>query len=807
MTYRDRTFYSGKGKTEYLYSIIKRLYEGELLSETEAEHGPDANLQVFLHTHQIEIPVPITKFVTKCRWTDSSTPNGGTGSITMRMPFAILNTLLMGEGLEPSTGHFITFRRRTASENRAVDADEIKRRPRPNFDGQTAEQWLSQNVASFPLVTAQDLANAARAESANQREFAEAFENEENRRINRLKNKRDKIFFETFWCGIISNIQFGLVPSEDGLETHTDVTLTLQSWEYILKTTNYKIVNANIDRTKRSIDEDGDGIPDTFSSKLGGTGARFIITNEIFKEIVRQVKNSVTTEQDPKIGIKQILSTFAYHRLPLSLKKGNLGTRKLFEELEKLKAERKNNTQKRIRSQVGTSQEIDGDQVSIDRIILQHGITEFKDKDGRVYSRTEINNMDPKVFYRKFVTELQGDSITVQVRGTRAVSLADNIKVCTVKEDIPPSCGFLRHLLPTKVEYFKNISRIQELLTQNGTPWTRILGSFVSDTNIIDFYPLIFPVTKEDIKAGYDPEGMLSIIAGYQLALIWRVRPLRPDEIINKEYYNDYSEFANQNLRAWREFNRTEIEFANDKLWTEDSESSPASMGLSNLSLHTVDFNYNEAGRVNGCYLEHPFLRSESNLKFGTLSQPMIDTWASQHYGFKMYEGQYPYLDATKNKLERDALTERIYCVMRDQGEGANGQAVFRGLHGNPLRPGIFVSFAFDKGSNPAHGMDSIVKQAHGTYYDNQLNASLAPLNFTLLFTCMVDAITYDFFVNPQTGLVEKTTILNFSRGKFHGGPTIMPEAHDFGRPTNNIVALPPEIREADGSLFIPEDS
>lgn len=806
MAYRDKFLGGGGQRQIALYNLVSELYQDEIIAQTNVKHNNKTTenlLEVFLHTHQIYTPIPITKFIKDVRWSESVSQDGSSGTLSLRMPFAIFQLLFKGEHLEPSTGHFITMRRQIPSENPHVG--EIKRTAPPAYEGPTAAEIIQANRASFPIgiPSASDLAEAVQEETQLRESHIQAAQQQEDERIQRLERKRDQIFYQTFWVGVITNMEFSLAPNlGDGLTTMSDIRIQMGSWETMLKTTMYKIVNADIDRRQRTPEDDDATETEESSSQQAVTGARFIVTKDLFKQMIREIKGSISNAQDPKVGLTQILNIFGYHRIPRSLKMNNTHVRKMLEELEKIKQERKGDRGRlvRERSILGTGQEVTSDGTSILILMQKLGISALIDSNGRQYSLEEATQMTAAQFEQTFVLPAE-DSVTVL--GKTYLQLSEQVKVCTVKEDLPPSCGFLRHLLPDRVIHFKNLNRFVEIVQQQGTPWTRMLGSFVVDNNIIDFYPLVVPVTKDDIRSGWKPVGSTARTGGFQMCLIWRVKPLRPGEIINKEYYNEYVNYANKHLDAWRKMEQTTINFAHDKLPLDpDGEMSVSAMGIDNRYIEAVTFNYSEGGKTNGAYLEHPFMKSQNTLKFGTLSQPVIDTYSAQHYGFRMYEAQYPFLDATKDRVERDAMTEKVYCIMRDIGDGSRGAVVMRGIHTSPLKPGIWIAFGFDNVFNPAHGMDSVINDTRGTYFDKEIKGAAASLNFTPLFVCMVDAVVHHYTVDPIEGSLIKTTELAYSRGKFFGGPTLQPERHDFGRPENVIQALPPIIQNEDGSIF-----
>jgi hypothetical protein len=741
------------GKGLNIKKALIELYEGEDISRTNDEASSEYSTQpldIFLHTHACPFPIPIKKFTTSLTWSETALLSQAQGSLSLRMPFQLFHLFFQGEGTEPSTGHWISIRRRTENPFRAAGT-EFKKRPKPEV-----------KFSGIPTVN----------QITEQAKIQAEFEKREESRLKSFNRKMERITYELLWLGQIETISFNVFGDPgSGTSVYSDINIGLMNWEYPLKTSNYKIVNASIDRAKQANPDDVETIeaPGNDFSGISESGGRFIIDNDIFKELVKAITTSVSTAEDPKIGIKQILDVFGYQRLPGSIYKTNLTVRKMIKEVEEYKPK----PIKIEKSAVGTPEELDASLDTVQKKMAHFGLTELVDQSGRTWTQQEAANLTLISFQETFVDT----PVVVTVTGTTTPAMGGEIKVCTVLEDLPPSAGYLRQILPTKLQYFKNITRFKELLTQNGTPWTRILGSFVPDPNIIEFFPIIINYTRDDLKAGWKPQGQSLAAAGFQLCLIWRLKPLRPNEFLDRGFYNDLVKLYNQKGNMWREIEETDLQLKSEKIGDDDNNMTHSSLLLNTLHVEDISINYKESGRCNGAYLEHAFLRSESNLKFGTLSQPLIDTSNAQKYGFKMFEANYPFMDATVTKDVRDALTERIYCTQRDEGEGAYGRMTMRGLFHHPMRPGMFCSLVFDSKTNAMQGLQGV-----SSYTENAVMTTLGNAYVDQVFTFHVHSITYQYSSQPD-GFILQQTIVDYSRGKFSGLPTLLPTEHKFGRP------------------------
>lgn len=759
-----------------LKKALIKLYENEDVAKTDSDASDYSTqpLDIFLHTHACPFPIPIKQFTTSVQWNETSRLSQSAGNLMLRMPFQMFQLFFQGEGTEPSTGHFITIRKKTTNPFKA-SGKEFKKRPKPEV-----------SFSSLNDLSVEGIAQRAK-------EQAE-FEREEAARLERFNNKRERIYYETLWLGQISTISFSVIGHPgSGTSTYSDINLGLVSWEYPLKTSNYKIVNANINRDKQADPDDVETthVVDGDYSGVSSSGGRFIIDNDLFKDLVKSITQSVKTAEDPKIGIQQILQVFGYQKLPHSLYKSSISIRQMIKEVEEYDPKAVD----LLNSIIGTPEETDASLDTVQKRMAHFGITELLDDTGRTWTQQEASTLTLIQFKETFT-----GGITVEVTGTTSPSIGGEIRVCTVLEDLPPSAGYLRQILPTKLQFFKNVSRFKELLQQNGTPWTRILGSFVPDPNIIEFFPLMINYTRDDLLSGWKPTGRMTTVAGFQLCLIWRIKPLRPDEFLDRGHYNDLINYYNSKGKMWRNLKETNIQLKSEKIGDDDNSMTHSSLLLNTMHVEDIGINYREEGRCNGAYLEHAFLRSESNLKFGTLSQPVIDTGNAQHYGFKMYEANYPFMDATVKKDVRDALTERVYCTQRDEGEGAHGRITMRGLFGNPLRPGMFCTISFDEKTNALQGLQGV-----GSYHDQHCMTTIGGAYVDQLFTFYVHTVTYAYSVQPD-GFILQQTIIEYSRGKFTGLPTLLPEEHKFGRPQ---TALPTaaEVAGADGPGLPNENS
>lgn len=807
---------SGKrAATHKLKAILLSLYQNDILTKTAAAAVIDPEEQnkvnVYLHTHACDYPIPITRFITRLEWSETSSMNGGTCSFALKMPIDVMQLLFQGDGMEPTTGHWITINRKTNNPYFAR-GDKFKRRPAPvrpegvassmeEAAASVSEEVTLMQLEAEPPITLSDIAawGVLELQKRSQdfiqyRKQVEEHRKDEQKARERFQRRIDKIYFETFWLGQITNMNFRFAPQfgeePTGPVMMSQIEVSCQSWEYPLKTATYKIVNANIRRDNRTteqiddeaVTEDADGTP----ASEAGQGARFIVTHDTFKAIIKDVADSIRSAQDLRVPMEKLLTIFAYQKMPWSITRSSNQVRNLIKELAEYNPP---NLIKMIQTPVGTAEELAQKRKTIQEMMAREEIDQLVGPDGRVYQIDQVINLSLEEIEKQFFSQYV-DEVTVV--GERAPPIGKEILVATKQSDLPESAGFLRQLLPETPLFTKDAGRFRELLQQNGTCWTRLVGSFVPDPNIIEFFPVIINFTNDDLKAGFRPRGMMAVQTRRQLCLIWRIKPLRPNEILLKSYYNDKVDFYNSLPYHWRELEKTTLDLASTRIASEDATSMCQSMVLNTLGMQDMQITYDEGSKINGCYLEHAFARSESNLKFGVLSQPYIDTTAAQFHGFKMYEANFPFLDATVTKHERNALTEKAYCALRDEGEGAFGSITYRGLIVNSVKPGIWVSIPFDHiGFDPKPGIAGVIDYDNNVYYADPEGAVVTDN----ILTCMVTAVRHHIIIRPD-GFREETTRIDFMRGKFKGMPTILPKQHDFGRPQGDGLAGAIDLNE-----------
>lgn len=792
--------YSAKLPERYR-RILLELYQNEAIAEktSEVQSHYDNMLEIFLHTHTVDYPIPLTRFTKDVNFTEAIDLNGGSGSITIRMPHDVFSILFQGEGLEPSTGHWITIRRRI--QNPFVKrGDTFKRRPLPKAPTtvkRTIEEvrdeirsarasidddYYSQSIdfAAWGINLLRDRVDEAQRANQQYKEEREAVIEANKSDFKSFQDKMDKIYYETFFFGTINTIHYSFMPNPNGLSNISDIRLGLRGWEHPLKTATYKIVNANIRAPQRPTTEGETPAED--SASTGESGGRFIIDSTLYKEIIKAVAQGIRTAEDPKDAIEGLLDIFAYQKIPYSVSRSNISIRELIRFLE-------NDTwgiRKREHSIEGTPRETNGLTADAVKEYLEAEGKTLTDQVGRKWTYAELAGKTALELDKIFGIK-DDPNAGVTVTGHRSKPIGKEIKVCTKKEDLPPSAGLLRHMLPDKVTLFRNVGRFRELLSQNGTLWTRILGSFVADPSLIEFYPVIVPVTKEDIASGWKPRGGYAYQSGFQLCFIWRVKPLRPNEALNAAFYNDQIDAINRGYKVWEQLPNTELTLAAEKLDDFESNSSNTSIAMNAQNLINMEVAYDEEGRVNAAYLENAFLRSQNNLKFGTLTQPVIDNHSAQIHGFKMFEINYPYLDATVHKNERDALTEKAYMVMRDQGEGAYGILQFIGMFGGDLKPGIWLSVIFNSKFVAHQGTDAVASHEDNIAVvdlsADEITHTYSAWEESNILTCMVNSVQSSIVVDQATGNQIRTTVIRYNRGKFNGCPTLLPIRHEFGRP------------------------
>jgi hypothetical protein len=761
-------------RIEALKQFIKDELEGEVLVQDNLKlsNDYDSHIQVFLHTHAISVPIPISKYVTRLTFEQSMMGSYGTANISLRMPLHVLQLITQNEGTEMGTGHWISIR--SVSDNPFVDyyqkaavtpiSDKAMKKAEADATAQ-AEKDLGAGGATAAIRAGMRQHLREKYLQKNK----EALQAKKAKGLKRLKSAASNVYFKTFYIGQISNIDFGYRSDPNGTTRMTDVTLTVASFVFPLQTSNYKIVNADIDRSKKNATEEIEYL----NSGLSHSGARFIIDLETFKNQIIQIKNSVASAEDPKFGIEQLLRIYGYMLLPRSLITTSKSVKSMLSALEKIKTA----IQTPKKTTVGTSKEL-LNLTKVAALKAKHKITQLKSNEtGNIFTNEEASGLTEDQFMRIFTLD---DDATIDVVGSKPLHIGWQIKVCTEKSDLPVSAAYLRSMLPDNTQYFRNIARFRELQQQNGTPWTRILGSFVPSPDLIDFYPVIVPFNEQDKKYGFVSYGDLADKTNTQLCLVWRIKPLRPWEALNTAFYNQSAASLNQDQVLWKKIEPTTITFKSEAVDSDGGAVWTYPMNISLDKITELSVGYDEAGRVNGAYLEHPFMSSENNLKFGVKTQPVIDVHNAQLYGFRMFESRYPFLDATKNKIQRDALTEKAYAIKRDTGAGAIGSFSMVGVAPDALWPGIWVQIHMDSGEQAARDWWGNIQQGR-----NMIDRDGHRYPAHNMLTCLVTSIVRSIDVDALGNKVRRTTV-KFHRGKWNQSPTIMPVSHDFGRPESS---------------------
>ena len=774
-----------KSKQGELRAVLLRLYQNELIADVDSADWDVANpnIHVYLHSHSIPYPIPLTHYTTAFQFSESSGLEGMSGYIRFRLPFDLFALLFQGEGAEPSAGHWLTIRKRVTNIYKKR-GDTFKRNKPPEGEtvAQVAESLRNRDVGTTDTVAiAQDVANQFERLAAA-KQFEEELRQHKENEIDRKKSfdrKMSKIFFENMFIGQIDGISFQFTPVQDqnGITMMSEITCTLKGFDNPLRTSSYKIVNAQIDRKQKASpdDEEADVVE---QDGVASTGGRFIINQPLFRKIIKQVADGITTSQDLKKPMEDLLSIFGYQKVPSSVTLSNTSIRKLIKSLSEYEyVEVDTSTEL-----TGKPEEITSKLEKIRDQLFSAGENEIVDTTGRTWSLEEVARLTDDQIEKLFV----GGESSITVYGSRSPYLGDEILVATKQSDLPESSGLLRSLLPETPLYTKDVGRFREIMNHNGSPWSRIVGSFVPDENLIELFPIVVPFDLDDIKKGFKPRGRIASVTKNQMVLIWRIKPVRPIDLINKRFYNTIVENYNKSkavVSMWNEHEPTTIDFATTKLNDQESYTLAPSLQRDTSYVESLDVSYSENNKINAAYLEHAFLRSESNLKFGTLSQPMIDTESAQRYGFRMYEANYPFLTANVTKLERDALTEKAYVILRDEGEGAIGSIVFRGMHRNPMMAGTWLTLSLSTEHNIGEAFPGSQALPEFDNYLKDSTASRPVQHSNYMLSCLIKRITtsYETMLDGHT---VRQTVVEFIRGKFVSGyPTRLPVRHDFGRP------------------------
>jgi len=181
-------------------------------------------------------------------------------------------------------------------------------------------------------------------------------------------------------------------------------------------------------------------------------------------------------------------------------------------------------------------------------------------------------------------------------------------------------------------------------------------------------------------------------------------------------------------------------------------------------------FSQNDASRINATFMNLPGVKNmSSRVKYGIMSDPVINNTAALKHGLRMYESTYPYFELSAfqgqkhsrgddmgtffalaadnytdmTRFKTTALAERAYMIYGDEQKYFSGNLVCTSLIPQNIYPGCWAEVFLQEPTG------NKIKDQHSTLH------------------IYVDSVSHDYFTDIFDGNVSVTTRIGFSRGSY----------------------------------------
>ncbi len=393
------------------------------------------------------------------------------------------------------------------------------------------------------------------------------------------------------------------------------------------------------------------------------------------------------------------------------------------------------------------------------------------------------------------------------INENRLLTLGAIVNVASEQQHLPTQSNY-RQMLPLVSRYSSTVDRFKTTLSGKGTTWDLIRGTFQTDPNLIECFPVIIPFnSKKELKQIISSYTNNQLKFGNQFLLdgttrpsfqpffydnaiykfyeqlggiptiIYRLKPLQPNGQISKNNINSINTNAEVNAELIQNATYSEklvkgknlkIEYLqgektkqidlNEQFGFEDKIPLNTDAPFADL-LPMLHFNQllnfecqqSEADRINGLYIENPAIRNKSNLTIGSFADPVIDIKDAMTQGFRYYESDYPYFDVyladNSGQKEMSAINERFYAIYGAGQTRAKGQISLKMSYNPDILAGSWIRIIMD---NP----ELKTGQNQGKFItDNKRD-----------FFCYVEAISYSYSKETTINVICN---IQFSRGTF----------------------------------------
>lgn len=753
------------------------------------------NFIINYHSYTAPLPFSLEHFVTQCSFTKSKTGAYETARLSLKLPYQLALSLFAEDDAQPQPGGYILIKTRPPT-----DPDQVLNTQSP--------------------------------------------ENIEN----------------ALHFGVVSSLQYDVTPDDKG-NLICKIDLVANSFIHNLIYGQYRFTFLNSQDEVVREDENGKQVREV---REEGYGSREYYKNiDDFLAFVKKEVNAATGKFNLGQSLRNFVEQFAYPMLPVSLHSEPMNTQALYKVLYDPSASFEK-TIEQLKLYVPESS-INGLLYSLSNLAQLAGeeqigfggdpFTQFYDPDNPTrnsfmkYVMNGFTNPDAQYelgYDNDTVSESTRLADAIKIQPRREIQLRDIIHVAVRRDDLPPSSE-LYGTMPAATETFQDLNRIRNLGAKSLTVWGLMQGTFQVDSQLIEFYPTMIPITHDDIEYFKkntqipNPIKHLHKKLGGIPTLILRLKPMHPKVSIDQtsidaEYkrkknfgspsplpppcYVTSSELLGLNVKdnsfgkvmttdtvAFSDFQITyegEITETLDLSGprgtfgrTLDQRMGPAqfsrNMSVSGGSSQparivqpsakpiipvqirkeqvlSMRFGQNDIDRINATFTNLPGVKNlSSRIKYGIMSDPVINNTAALKHGLRMYESTYPYFELSAyqgqktnraddigqflsmaqdnytdmTRFKTTALAERAYMIYGDEQKYFKGTLVCTSLVPQGIYPGCWA--------------EVFMQDPTGDKIDDQ----------HAVLHLYVDSISHDYNVDIITGNVNVKSVISFSRGSY----------------------------------------
>ena len=773
---------NGKSVIKLIEWLIQKVKE---YLTNDAGYSFGQNFNITYHNHDINIPIPLSPFITDLDIQESHSSPYHTSNISLKIPFEHIQVMFRNGGGRLDPGGFIAIRQKVApslsdkiDNSRVKDGDFLSHL----FTIENINYSLSADISTGNIITTLNLSCASFLSSliAGQYVVSEA-----------------------------TNVSVGA----------DDPRLKISVEDYNARLDVLGVPANSPRRTKSTLLQAGG----KRAGKRGDIIGEFFYDTDLYNKFLALVSEGSITRKHSGRDLKDLLTFLGYPKLPSSLS-GEFDLKKWISAIEK-DLDKGAVYYIRLLRTVGISEQ-KIKEIGRDLLAIFDNLTRNDARQGNFVERAPImtpieqRQVGPHAFNTTQAppgdTTQAADNLKAELKAKNTLDgigqfvegieqrIGDVVRVITSVQDLPRGIDtnnlsqFPWYASLSQEPLFnENLNKVSNLYSKGQTIWGACVSTFQPDAQTHELFPVVIPLLDDAwFKVANDFEKKLGGI----LCIIYRKKPMHPhinlsfdsinkeyreyrrtfDQKVDEEYYQAMTYLTDSELLGINQDKNTDIDaltlnnsFLNDK----SKEYFAANKSIPSIpytDVISIDFNHANSSRVNAVQVMHPYSQTQPDL--GLLTRPYVNIPDASRYGLRFYQSNYPFMNLSP--LEQGALNEgnttaeRLYMTLGDGSKYSAGV----------IQANLETTYAIKAGCWFCVDYSDKANLDFMDFSNDRINN----------FIAYCDSINYTFTTNQRTGNIICRTTIAYSRGSWGG---IIPELPAYQTSLINKEEKTPKIK------------